>query len=389
MATESAVVYTKDQDTRSAARELAQKTRSALPGRPPDALILFAAPRYDHSALLRTLMDGCAPGVLVGASSAGEFTSDQRGEGLACALALRSDVLRFSAGVGREMSRDRAAAARSITSGFRGMREKDHAYRSALVMTDALAGHADDLVDQLTLATAGKYQFFGGGAGDDAQFRRTQVFFGAEALSDAAVALEILSDKPIGIGVGHGWQPASPPLRVTQAEGMNVVGLNGMPAVEAFEQHAQRTGQAFDATAPLPFFLHNILGIETGSGHRLRVPLAVGKDGSIACAAEVPTGATVHIMRTDANSAVEAATRATKAAIAGLGGHTPQVALFFDCVATRLRMGEVFGLELESLAKSLGAAEYVGCNTHGQIARAAGQFGGFHNCTAVVCVLPG
>jgi len=33
-------------------------------------------------------------------------------------------------------------------------------------------------------------------------------------------------------------------------------------------------------------------------------------------------------------------------------------------------------------------AGFVGCNTYGQIARAEGQFGGFHNCTAVVCVLP-
>jgi hypothetical protein len=64
------------------------------------------------------------------------------------------------------------------------------------------------------------------------------------------------------------------------------------------------------------------------------------------------------------------------------------VALFFDCVATRLRMGDVFGLELEGIAKSLGDASMMGCNTHGQIARAPGQFGGFHNCTAVVCVLP-
>jgi hypothetical protein len=30
----------------------------------------------------------------------------------------------------------------------------------------------------------------------------------------------------------------------------------------------------------------------------------------------------------------------------------------------------------------------TGCNTHGQIARAEGQFEGFHNCTAVVCLLP-
>ena len=78
----------------------------------------------------------------------------------------------------------------------------------------------------------------------------------------------------------------------------------------------------------------------------------------------------------------------TDAAVRGLHGEKPLVALFFDCVATRMRMGDVFGFELQALGERLGGAPFVGCNTHGQIARAEGQFGGFHNCTAVVCVLP-
>jgi hypothetical protein len=386
--TESAVVYTSENDSAAAAADLSRKIESALPGSPPDALVLFASPRYEHQVLLRSLQETCRPDLLVGASSAGEFTTERRGEGLACALALRSTEITFAAGIGRGLSKDRVGAARSIVSAFKGVGSDTHVFRSALVMTDALAGHADDLVEELTLATAGKYQFFGGGAGDDAQFRRTQVFYGTQAYSDAAVALEILSAKPLGIGVGHGWEPASPPMRVTQAEGMSVVSLNGLPAVEAFEQHARRTGQSFDAAAPLPFFLHNILGIETGVGFRLRVPLSISQDGAVNCASEIPAGATVHVMRTTASSAVDAAHRATKAAVASLGGHPAQVAFFFDCVATRLRMGDVFGLELESLAVGLGDTKFVGCNTHGQIARAPGQFGGFHNCTAVVCVLP-
>ncbi len=386
--TESAVVYSNEKDSVAAGRELSRQIKLSLPGEPPDAVILFASPRYDHPALLRSLKESCNSKLLVGASSAGEFTTDQRGEGLTCALALRSKEIQFAAGVGRDLDRDRAAAARNLVSSFRGVGSENHVFRSALVMTDALAGHADDLVEQLTLSTAGRYQFFGGGAGDDAQFRRTQVFYDTESLSNAAVALEMLSQKPIGIGVGHGWEPVGPPLRVTQAEGMNVVSLNGVPAVEAFEEHAQGTHQAFDPASPFPFFLHNVLGIHTDSGFRLRVPLSVGKDGSITCAAKIPVGATVHLMAATANSAVEAAARATKSAIAALGGHKPQVALFFDCVATRLRMGDAFGLELERLAQDLGEARYAGCNTHGQIARAPGQFSGFHNCTAVVCVLP-
>jgi hypothetical protein len=385
--TESAVVFSNARNTAEAAKELCRKLAEQLPG-PADALIIFASPVHDQPLMLAALRESCRPKLLIGASSAGEFASGVRGDGLACALALRSTELQLSAGIGRNLSKDTAAAARQLVSGFRGLDDRTFAYRSALVMTDALAGHADELVDQLTLVTSGQYQFFGGGAGDDAQFRRTKVFFEGEAVTDAAVGLEILSNKPIGVGVGHGWEPTGAPMRVTEVAGKHVISFNGMPAAEAFERHAEETGQTLVKEAPIPFFLHNILGIDTGSGHRLRVPLAINPDGSVLCASELPLGAAVHIMRTTERSAIDAASRATEAAVAGLKGHKPEVALFFDCVATRLRMGDAFGYELEALARQLDGAEFVGCNTHGQIARAEGQFGGFHNCTAVVCVLP-
>jgi hypothetical protein len=72
-----------------------------------------------------------------------------------------------------------------------------------------------------------------------------------------------------------------------------------------------------------------------------------------------------------------------------MGGAKAGPTLFFDCVATRLRMGREFGLEMQALQSALGGSNYVGCNTYGQIARVEGQFSGFHNCTATVAVFPG
>ena len=86
--------------------------------------------------------------------------------------------------------------------------------------------------------------------------------------------------------------------------------------------------------------------------------------------------------------ATEAVIEAARAAMRGVGGAKPAAALFFDCVATRLRMGDAFGTELQAVHEALGGSDLVGCNTYGQIARAEGQFGGFHNCTAVVFTLP-
>jgi hypothetical protein len=325
---------------------------------------------------------------MVGCSSAGEFTDGVKGEGMACAVALRSPDMRFSHAVGRGLSHDRARAASDLVSSFTGMTTLDYPYRSAIVLADALAGYTDDLIEKLTVLTAGTYQFVGGGAGDDAQFQRTHVFHGTEPISDAVVALEILSHRPIGIGASHGWEPASDAMRVTEADGMRVISLNATPTVEIFQEHAEATEQRFDLSDPLPFFLDNVIGIDTGHGFKLRVPSAVNPDGSIAFAVDVPAGSIVRIMTSSNTLTTAAASIAVDSALRQINGGNPAVALFFDCVATRLRLGKDFGFELDTVRHALGETSFVGCNTYGQIVRADGQFSGFHNCTAVVCIIP-
>lgn len=386
--TESAVAFTDLARSEEAGTFLGSEIAKSLHNQSPDALIVFASSKYDYPELLKAIHQACRPRILVGCSSAGEFTSNAQGEGSASAIAIRSPEMHFSAGIGTSLRADRTAAADQIVSSFTGLESNNYLFRSALVLTDALAGYADDLVEQINLQTAGTYRLFGGGAGDDAQFSQTHVFYGTDAHPDAAVALEILSNKPLGVGVSHGWTPASAPMRVTEAEGMRLISFNASPAVEAFEEHAEATSQKFDPEDPAHFFLHNVIGIDMGDGFKLRVPLSVNPDGSIMCAADIPVGATARIMSATSASASEAASLAVQSALEQLKGNEPKLALFFDCVATRLRMGHDFGLEMQSLQKELGSTMYAGCNTYGQIARADGQFSGFHNCTATVCVIP-
>ncbi|MDF2434296.1 MAG: hypothetical protein JWP44_3927, partial [Mucilaginibacter sp.] len=262
-------------------------------------------------------------------------------------------------------------------------------YYSAMLFADALSGYTDEIVELLTERTMGKYQFFGGGAGDNANFQKTYVFYDTEAFTDAAVILEILSNKPIGVGAAHGWKPTGEKMRVTETNGMTLVSLNARPAVELFIEHAHATGQEFNPGEPIPFFLHNILGIEVAGDHKLRMPLAILPDGAIAMASDIPNGAYVSFMGTDNNCSKQAAMEAAVSAIKQIGSNKPNVALFFDCVATRLRMGKEFNFELDKVTETLDGINYAGCNTYGQVARVTGQFSGFQNCTAVVCVIPG
>jgi len=388
MPTRAVVANAGDEDAARAGAEIGRQVREKFGDDRPHALILFASPRYDFAALLRAVQESCNPEILVGSSSAGEFTTDTEGVGQACAIALHAPEMRFASGVGRRLMSDRPAAAGAMVASLSGMRDHSFAHRTLLVMADALAGHADELVGEINALTGGLYTLFGGGAGGDDKFENRYVFHGGEAIPDAAVALEILSNKPIGLGVRHGWKPEGKAFRVTEAAGMRLGSMDAIPAVEIFEEHAERTGQAFERADPMPFFLHNVLGIDTGNGHKLRVPLAVEPDGAVVCATEVPAGAMVSVMGVSKTDAADAAAGSVADAIKQLDGNTPAVAVFFDCVATRLRMGKDFGFELDAVRNALQGAPFAGCNSIGQIARAEGELGGFHNCTAVVCVFP-
>lgn len=385
--TRIAIAHTRIADAEDAGRALGADLRTELDGQAPHAVILFASPRYDYPALLSGIHETCTPENLIGCSSAGEFSGKHRADGSAVALAIHSDSLRFRVGLGRGIRNDYRAACRGAVASFAGLDSLVRG-KAALVLLDALAGQSEQVVNELTTLTGGGYQFFGGGAGDDARFQQTHVFVGREACEDAVATLEILSEKPIGVGSAHGWQPDSAPMRVTAARGNLLESLNAIPALDVYEEYACSRALSFDRKAPLPFFLHHILGVKSGASHQLRAPLAAGGQGGIHCATEIPRDATVCLMAASTESSAAAAATATQLALAAMRGVPVAAGLFFDCVATRLRLGDRFDDELEALRRAFPDTPWLGCNTYGQVVRAAGQFNGFHNCTAVVCLLP-
>ncbi|MEP6637193.1 MAG: FIST N-terminal domain-containing protein [Acidobacteriota bacterium] len=57
--------------------------------------MVFASSKYDYLQLLAAVKAACRPKIIVGCSSAGEFTSLAQGEGAASAVALRSSEMEF------------------------------------------------------------------------------------------------------------------------------------------------------------------------------------------------------------------------------------------------------------------------------------------------------
>ena len=174
--TQIAVCHTTLHESHEAGTQLAKSVSEQLSGAPPDVMIVFASPSYSFPALIDALHEQARPRILVGCSSAGEFSGCIAGNSSASVMAIRSDDILFNAGVGTGLRQDREASTKQLLPVFTADQHKDHPYRFALVLTDALAGYADELIHDITLHTKGTYQLFGGGAADDARFHETHVF---------------------------------------------------------------------------------------------------------------------------------------------------------------------------------------------------------------------
>lgn len=152
--TQTTTALVRESDSARAGELLGAHIRSAFEGQAPDAVILFASAEHDYASLLDALARSAGTTTIVGSSSAGEFSHDASGVGQVSALAIRSASMRFRVGVGRKVGHDPLAAARAVAASFAGITSPPYPNRAALVMTDALAGHADALVEELTVATA-------------------------------------------------------------------------------------------------------------------------------------------------------------------------------------------------------------------------------------------
>src|SRR5262245_6682236 len=121
-----------------AARGLGARLRDQLAGNQASLVVAFASTDQPLGELLPAL-EGSFPGALVlGASTAGEFTEREEGTGGATAFAVSGDFRVFG-GMGRGLETDlEGAIARALAAVPREVEGYPH--RTAILLADGLAG---------------------------------------------------------------------------------------------------------------------------------------------------------------------------------------------------------------------------------------------------------
>jgi hypothetical protein len=358
-------------------------------GGTPRLLIVFTTEDHDHSAVLAAMRTRTAGVALIGCCTGGLITAEGILPAGVAVLALGGVGLEVALAMAPGLSTTPTASAEQVAEQLEAALSppvgQEHL---TLVFADGLTGSlAMDAAIQSAAAVLGPLcPLFGGAAGDNLNYGHTVLFANERIMSDALVAALISSTAPIGVGVRHGWRPASRRMAVTRSDGNLLYELDGRPALEIYRELLPEVTITAENFRTLSRF-HPIGFVQANGEPLVRLPLAVTAEGALSCVGTLPSDTFAYIMEGDPESLLDAAAAAATQAMAGLGDHPPAAAIIINCVTRPPLLGDQSQTEVERIRAVLGAATpFIGMYSFGEIAAADGP-PAFHNKTVAVCVL--
>lgn len=349
----------------------------------PRLLILLAAPHHDLGAAAAALTQQWPDTPLVGCSTAGEIAPGGATLDALVVWALGGTGIRVSTGHGESAKLGLRQAALEAARCLEHLERQEHTV--LVLLSDGLAGDQMEVVRGAYDIANIDVPLVGGCAGDNLAMHQTRQIHGNEVFSGAVVAAAISSERPLGVGVSHGWTPLSEPMLVTESRSTLLSKLDDRPALDVYlEFFNPPEAVCRDPQAFADFAATHPIGIRRRD--RIEMRHITGFDlerRALVMVAEVPQGGLAFLTEGDYDSVLQAAAESARTAIDALGEVQPVGLLLFDCVSRRSVFGEQqLQEETNLINRCCGGIPMAGFYTYGEIARTKGS-GGFHNQTLV------
>ena len=383
-------------DSFIATKNAAQVAVTSL-GSDPDLFIVFASSVYDSQHVLKGLRSVSADAHIIGSSTAGEITTHgPTNKNSVAVMAIKSDTVNFFTGVGQDIQVSPFAAGKAAAMSVK--KSAGDALKAFIMIPDVLTGNGAETVRGVLSALGAHFPVVGGASGDDFKFVKTYQYCEDSVYSGACVGLGMSGEFSMGIGVKHGWLPIGLPMKVTRSEGAVLHEIDGKPAISLYEDYfgEEKARELRTQTLAKLAITYPIGMNKEGSDELLIVdPLSVDANGSITCAAEVPTGADIRLMIGSSDEAIAIAKVAAEDALKQLNGKKPQAIIIFNCIARQRLFGVRAGEEISAIQSVLGLdTPLIGFYTYGEQAPLGGEVRNiekcnpsFHNETVVILAL--
>ncbi|MEX0587770.1 MAG: FIST N-terminal domain-containing protein [Cyanobium sp.] len=353
----------------------------------PKLVVALVAPSFEMQAIAEGLHQALPGTEVIGCTTSGEIATDGAMANALVLWALGGDAIQVCTGSGQG---DDLGLRKAATEAAHCLDQLEQRSNTVLMMlSDGLCGDQMDVVRGAYDVAGIDVPLVGGCAGDNLAMRRTRQMHGRRVMSQSVVAAAISSDRPLGIGVSHGWIPASEPMLVTSSKGNILSSLEDKPALDVYLNFFNPPKEAWtDPAAFADFAATHPIGIRRRDKIEMRHITGFNSETrDLITVAEVPQGALAFLTEGDFDSVLNAAAKSCQSALAGLNGADPVGLFLFDCVSRRAVFTEDrVHEETDLIASSCGRIPMAGFYTYGEICRTKGA-GGFHNQTLVTLAI--
>ena len=313
----------------------------------PKGGLLFTTTEYDHSALLAAI-DARWPGLpLIGASTAGEVSSQlgYRADSVCLTLFCGAEV-DVRAGNGLNTSTDLDGAIDSVVAGLGDARPA-----LAIILCPATIGNASDVVRVLHERLGSRAcPIVGGLAGDHSLSANTRQFFGLGVHHDSVSVMYLCGDLSVSWGVSSGWFPIGTRHKVTRSVGNKIFEIDDRPALDIYQSFWG--DRVFGELGEFP------LAVALGDGPDdfiLRAAMSINEiEGSVTFAGDVPQGSVVRLTEVMPNGLLSGTETSAHQAAQRYRGTKPDLALLFTCAARKWVLGSKAAEEVDHLNHALG-----------------------------------
>lgn len=259
--------------------------------------------------------------------------------------------------------------------------ETSLADKSVFVFYDSMGTLKTDLIESLYNYFGNGCSYFGGGAGSLSFSPIACIICPDGLLSQAGVVG--LAEHRMQVGVAHGWEPVTDPMKVTKATGNVVHQINRRPAFDEYRTAIRKhSGKEITKDDFFSVAKSYPLGIaKLDSEMIVRDPFAT--DGqAISVLDDILEGEYIQILHGNKQSLLDgAAAASTRAGIDSSDPEDKTPVFCIDCISRVLYLQSDFDQELARIRKS---GSLCGALTLGEVANSGESFLEIFNKTVVV-----
>lgn len=341
----------------------------------PDALLVFAASRFDHSALLSGITSVVGDVPMSGGTTAGEISFQGFSVDSVVVLAVQSDTLRFVTAVSQGMRQNEYDCAIRFVGAIQDKCQSE-SMLTLMVFPDGMGGDGIRVIEGLQAGMAEPFEIVGGFLGDNDHFTRTVQYCDGVAYQNAITGILICAPSSstirTGIGVGSGFASIGNSMFCTASEGNVIKEIDHDPALDVYMEllGEDRARRLPEVCLEYPFgLLDSQKGGPFPANFQIRCGLSVDYDQrTITVAGSVPQGSALTLTTGSRGDLVNGARRAAERAKIGLNGYKPELIVVFSCVGRKIVLGRRVNDEVNAVKQVFGAdIPVVGFYTYGEI----------------------